>query len=80
MYSVVKFTNNLMSKMSKYVLSMISTFHPTGTKLLHVTKTKKCQSAARDTPDLIQTECVPDSGLARQIKKNKQNVKERKIK
>ena len=31
-------------------------------------KTKKCQPAARDTPDLIQTECVPDSGLARHNK------------
>ena len=26
-------------------------------------KTKKCQSAAGNTPDLIQTECVADSGL-----------------
>ena len=31
-------------------------------------KTKKCQPAAGDTPDLIQTECVTDSGLARQKK------------
>ena len=27
-------------------------------------KTKQCQPAASDTPDLIQTECVTDSGLA----------------
>ena len=32
-------------------------------------KTKKCQPAAGDTPDLIKTECVPNSGLARPIKK-----------
>ena len=40
-------------------------------------KTKKCQPAASDThiPDLIQTECVADSGLARQNKKNKLNEK-----
>ena len=28
------------------------------------TKTKKCQSAAGGAPDLIQTKCTPDSGLA----------------
>ena len=38
-------------------------------------KTKKCQSAARDTPDIIQTECVPDRGLACPKNKNKLNVK-----
>ena len=33
-------------------------------------KTKKCQPAARDTTDLIQTDGVPDSGLSRpKIKK-----------
>ena len=41
----------------------------TTVKLCHFTqkrkKEKKCQPAARDTPDLIQTECVPDRGLAR---------------
>ena len=44
------------------------------------TKTKKCQSAARDTPDLIQTECVPDSGLARQIQKKSTERKKYKSK
>ena len=34
-------------------------------------KTKKCQPAARDRPDLIQTAPVPDSWLARQIKINR---------
>ena len=43
-------------------------------------KTKKCQPAARDAPDLIQTECIPDRGLARHTKKNKQNVKNKKKK
>ena len=47
-------------------------------------KNKKCQPAASDThiPDLIQTECVADSRLARQKKsterkkrKNKKNEK-----
>ena len=40
-------------------------------------KEKKCQPAARDTPDLIQTECVPDRGLARHTKKNKLNAKKK---
>ena len=40
-----------------------------------INKTKKCQPAARDTPDLIQTECVPDSWLTRP---NKKNITERK--
>ena len=40
-------------------------------------KTKKCQPAARDTQDLIQTWCVPDRGLARNKYKNKQNVKKK---
>ena len=43
-------------------------------KMLKI-KTKKCQPAASDTPDLIQTECVADRGLARQKNKNKQNIK-----
>ena len=34
------------------------------TKKYKQTKTKKCQPAASDTPDLIQTECVTDSGLS----------------
>ena len=34
-------------------------------------KQQKCQPAARDTPDLIKTECVPDRGLARQKRKRK---------
>ena len=33
-------------------------------------KTKKCQPAAGDTPDLIQTEFVANSGLARPKKEN----------
>ena len=33
-------------------------------------KVKKCQPAARDAPDLIQTECIPDRGLARPQKKS----------
>ena len=41
-------------------------------------KTKKCQPAARDIPDLIQTECVPDSWLACPKNKNKLNRKKRK--
>ena len=38
-------------------------------------KTKKCQPAARDMPDLIQTEHVPSKGLARPKNKNKLNEK-----
>ena len=34
---------------------------------------KKCQPAARDTQDLIQTWCVPDRGLAHPQNKNKLN-------
>ena len=34
-------------------------------------KTKKCQPAARGAPDLIQTECTPDRGLARHKKINR---------
>ena len=41
-------------------------------------KTKKCQPVARDTPDLIQTECVPDNGLARQKNKQNEKIKNRK--
>ena len=55
--------------------SKSKTFQPTGinsnvksTKVLSH-KTKKCQPAASHTPDLIQTECVADSWLARQNKK-----------
>ena len=44
---------------------IIMNFQPTGSNI----KYKKCQPAARDTPDLIQTECVSDSGLARPTKK-----------
>ena len=39
-------------------------------------KTKKCQPAAGDTPDLIQTECVTDSGLAHQIWREKKSGKQ----
>ena len=54
------------------MLSQIQKF-----KMSNKKKQKKCQPAASDThiPDLIQTECVADSGLARHNKKNKQNVK-----
>ena len=38
-------------------------------------KTKKCQPAASDTPDIIQTECVTDSSLAHPNKKiKKRNI------
>ena len=40
-----------------------------------VTKTEKCQPAAGDMPDLIQTEHVPSSWLARSKNKNQQNEK-----
>ena len=43
------------------------------------TKTKKCQPAAGDMPDLIQTEHVPNSWLARPPKKNIKNKKQIKI-
>ena len=43
-----------------------------------MTKTKKCQPDAGDRPDLIQTEHVPSTGLARQNNKNK--LKNRKSK
>ena len=46
----------------------------------HKLKTQKCQPAARDTLDLIQTMCVPGRGLARHKNKNKQNVKQKKRK
>ena len=38
-------------------------------------KTKKCQPNAWVTPDLIQTACAPDSGLARPQNENKLNIK-----
>ena len=37
---------------------------------LNMSKTKKCQPDAGDRPDLIQTEPVPSTGLARQQNKN----------
>ena len=43
-------------------------------------KTKKCQPDAGDRPDLIQTEPVPSTGLARQQNKNKQNEKMKNMK
>ena len=66
-------------------LTNMLTFHSTGTKFHHnkssksvkTIKTKKCQPAASHTPDLIQTECVADSWLARP--KNK-SFKSRKTK
>ena len=56
--------NIKMSKMSK----MKSQARKSVMKLSnvkHYNKTKKCQPAARDTTDLIQTAGVPDRGLAR---------------
>ena len=48
---------------------------------LHTIKnTKKCQPAARDTPDLIQTVCVPDRGLARLKKLTERKITKMKIK
>ena len=41
----------------------------------HPLKTKKCQPAAGDRPDLIQTAPVPSSWLARQKQKNQPNEK-----
>ena len=38
-------------------------------------KTEKCQPAAWDMPDLIQTEHVPSSWLTRPTNKNQRNVK-----
>ena len=50
-------------------------------KLCHFNKKrKKCQPAARDTPDLIQTECVPDSGLTRQKNKLNEKIKIQNVK
>ena len=40
-------------------------------------KTQKCQPAARDATDLIQTDGIPDSGLSRH---NKKNIRTKKIK
>ena len=42
--------------------------------------TKKCQPAARDAPDLIQTECIPDRGLARPNKKINKKKNSNKMK
>ena len=42
------------------------------------TKTKKCQPAAGDMPDLIQTEHVPNSWLARPTKKSTKKPKNQK--
>ena len=43
-------------------------------------KTKKCQPADSDTPDLIQTECVTDSGLARPNKNAENTQMEKELK
>ena len=43
-------------------------------------KVKKCQPAARDAPDLIQTECIPDRGLARPQKKSTERKNYKMIK
>ena len=45
-----------------------------------LTKIKKCQPDAGDRPDLIQTESVPSTGLARKQNKNKLNEKYKKKK
>ena len=42
---------------------------------LIILQTKKCQPDAGDRPDLIQTEPVPSTGLARKQNKNKPNEK-----
>ena len=48
---------------------------------VNIQKIQKCQPAASDTPDLIQTECVADSGLARQnTKKSTERKKYEKSK
>ena len=36
-----------------------------------IKNTKKCQPTARAAPDLIKTECSPDSGLSRLKKINR---------
>ena len=59
--------------MSKLLLNSSSSSHK-------IKKTQKCQPAARDTLDLIQTMCVPGRGLARHKNKNKLNVKKKKEK
>ena len=51
--------------------NMINTFSSISTLTI---KTKKCQPTVGDTPDLIQTECVPDSGLAHQKSKLKSKI------
>ena len=64
---------NNISTMFTIITSIISMCY-----LSITTKTKKCQPAARGAPDLIQTECTPDRGLARhkqinRTKNKKQN-------
>ena len=49
-------------------------------KMKNDKNTKKCQPAARDAPDLIQTECIPDRGLARPNKKNNKKKNSNKMK
>ena len=64
--------NKKITKHKTHKLSNVhKTFQPSGTRSNYNTtnKTKKCQPAASHTPDLIQTECVADSWLARQNKK-----------
>ena len=48
-------------------------------KLYKQIKTKKCQPAADDTLDLIQTKCVTDSRLARQQTKQKNRTGRKKV-
>ena len=58
--------------------SKISRVQVTDTSRVQVTtniKIKKCQPDAGDRPDLIQTEPVPSTGLARQNNKNQRNEK-----
>ena len=73
------------SKMSKMcaqkVISESKMFLHKMTKIPQIPKikTKKCQPAARDTPDLIQTECVPGRGLTRHKTKKSTERKKYKI-
>ena len=63
----LKRLNNLVRKSNKVTEAgqKSSDCYPVNGKI----KTKKCQPAAGDTPDLIQTECVTDSRLALPTKK-----------
>ena len=76
--SLINQPSTLLCKVSK----MFRMFNLSKVKTsLKKLKTKKCQSTARAAPDLIQTECSPDSGLARpNIKINGTKKSKSKIK